>query len=168
MSRLDGGTMRFKDHSVSQVLVGLHRIGIVGLADAIRAAEVSGLEEREPIVDLMSDHLATRNYIPERMSEEYRTALWREYLRHRGEDFSAFCSEAPVTLRGPSGPERDQFVELVNSVFASLELLPVIEFDPEHEEGQIPQLEIRGEIVARGPQNRRSLERSVRESLSDW
>ena len=160
--------MRFKDHTVTQVLVGLYRIGVVGLADAVRAAEASRLEDRQPIVDLMFDHLATRNYIPERLSEEYRTALWREYLRHRGEDFSAFFSAAPVTVRGRPGPERDEFVELVRSVFAGLELRPAIEFEDECVEELEPELEIRGEIVARGALGRRALDSAVRHSLSDW
>ncbi len=50
--------MKFKDHSVKQILVGLHKIGIVGLSDAIMASESSGLKEREAIVDLMLDTLA--------------------------------------------------------------------------------------------------------------
>ncbi len=39
--------MKFRDSSVTQVLVGLHRVGIVGLADAISAAESSGSADRE-------------------------------------------------------------------------------------------------------------------------
>ena len=160
--------MNCRDYSVTQVLVGLHKIGIVGLADAVRAAEAADLDDRETIVDLMLDALAASNYIPDRQAEPYRVALWREYLRHRGGPYSAFFSRAPVTVRGGPGSERDRFVELVRSVFAKLELKPVIAFESECAEGPWPQLEIHGEIVARGAHSPQTLETAVRRSLSDW
>lgn len=160
--------MKCKDYSVSQVLVGLHRVGIVGLYDAIGAAEASGLEDREAIVDFMLDSLAAKNYIPDRQSEAYRIALWREYLRHRGERFSDFFSAAPVTVRGAPGPDRDEFVEMVRAVFSVLELRPIVTFEDEGVQGSGPELEIRDEIVVRGALSRRAMEKAVRHSLSDW
>ena len=167
MSRPDGEAMCFKDHSVSQVLVGLHRIGIVGLADATRAAETSGFEDREPIVDLMFDQLATRNYIPERQSEAYRTALWREYLRHRGENISEFFSEIPVTVRGGTDEERDHLVRMTTTTLAEHELRPSLAVAPGPEENAELVLEINGEEVTRGLPTLNGLKRSVRHRLSD-
>jgi len=160
--------MRFKDYSVTQVLVGLHRVGVVGLRDAVKTAAASGLVEREQLVDLMMQELTANNYIPDRQSEAYRTALWRECLRHRGEDFSAYFSPVEVTVRGAPGEERDRFAELVRAVFAGLELRPVIAFEAEAGEGPGPQLVIGGEIVARGKHDRRRLDATVRRTLSDW
>ena len=34
------------------------------------------------------------------LGKEYRRAVWREYLRHRGEDYWEFLSEIPVVVRG--------------------------------------------------------------------
>ena len=160
--------MKCKDYSVKQILVDLHRVGVVDLSEAIRSAEASGLEDREAIVDHMLDGLAVKNYIPDRNAENYRTALWREWLRHCGMDFSAYFSEAPVTVRGRPGAERDRFVELVVLAFATLELRPAISFDSETREGSGPQLEIHGEIIARRAHSQRALEAAIRHSLSDW
>ena len=93
---------------VTPVLVGLNRIGIVGLPDALKKAKASGLTDRERVVDLLFETLTAHNYVPEGQQEDFRTALWREYLRHAGEDPSEFYSEIEVTVRGQADPERDR------------------------------------------------------------
>lgn len=160
--------MRCKDYSVRQILIGLDRIGIVGLADAIEAAESSGLEDRAALVELMLEALRPRNYIPDDQIERYRPALWRELLRHRGQDFRALFSEIPVTVYGEPGLDRDRFVEAVVAALALFELRPAVGFAPPREGEPNPQLVIRGEVVARGAQSRRSMENAVRRTLSDW
>ena len=160
--------MRCKDYSVRQILIGLDRIGIVGLYDALQAAEASGLENREALIDLMLEVLRPKNYIPDEHVEAYRVALWRELLRHRGQDFRALYSEIPVTVCGEPGPDRERFVEAASAALAVFELRPVVSFAPPQGEGPNPQLIIGGELIARGPQSRRSMESAVRRSLSDW
>lgn len=160
--------MTCKDYSVRQILIGLHRVGIVGLADAIASAEGSGLEDREAIVDLMLDHLRSSNYIPEPQVPDYRPALWREFLRARGDDFSHLYSEVEVTIRGEPGEERDRFVELTRIAMAMFELQPTVSFGPPDGDGPNPQLVIAGDVVARGRQTPRGLEGAIRRSLSDW
>jgi len=158
--------MCFRDHSVTQVLVGLHRVGIVGLRDAIRRAEASGLEDRGELVDLMMEELAPRNYMPAHQLELYRTAVWREYLRSRGEDLSALYSEIPVTVRGPAGEGRDRFVERIASALAGFELRPEVTFEPSSGGGL--ELVVRDEPIADAGQSRRSLEAAIRRAVSDW
>jgi hypothetical protein len=160
--------MRCKDYSVRQILIGLDRIGIVGLFDALQAAETSGLEDREALVDVMLEVLRPRNYIPDEQVEHYRVALWRELLRHRGQDFRALYSEIPATVCGQPGPDRERFEEAAVAALAVFELRPAFSFDPPREEGPNPQLIIGGEVIAHGPQSRRSMENAVRRSLSDW
>ena len=160
--------MRCKDHSVRQILIGLHRVGIVGLADAIKGAEASDLRDRESIVELILAMLRPDNYIPEQQLGDYRRALWREFLRHSGEDLSDFYTEIPVIIRGDPGEDRDRFLELTRAAMARFELQPVVELAPPGDEGPNPQLVIGGEVVARGPQTPRALENAVRRSLSDW
>ena len=160
--------MLFKDHSVAQVLVGLHRIGIAGLHGTLRKAGGSGLQDREELVNLIVDDLASKNYIADSQVPAFRTAVWREYLRFRGEDFSAFFSEIPVTVRGPAGEERDEMVTLLRSVLADLELRPVIAYAAETAMTSKPELLIRDKVVAHSPQSRRSLEKAIRQSLSAW
>jgi len=160
--------MKFKDYSVTQILVGLHRIGVVGLHDALRKAEEAGVTGRDAIVDRAMAQLGRQNYIPDALVEGYRIAVWREYLRGKGEDFSSFYSEVPVAVRGNPGEERDRFVEMVRSVLAEFELRPVVTLAPAVDDGPNPQLGIGGETIVRGMPSRQQLKLAVRQSMSDW
>jgi hypothetical protein len=160
--------MRFKDASVTQVLVGLRRVGIVGLRDALQKAGATGARDRDAIVTSMLEALGPRNYIPEQQVEAYRVALWREYLRHEGRDFSEFYSEIPVTVRGAAGEKRERFVAVVESVLARLELRPVVTFVEAPAGAPPAELVIQGETVARGSQDPKSIETAIRRSVSHW
>jgi len=162
-----GRLMRCGSYAVSQVLVGLHRVGLVGLRQACAKVAGAGLTEREEIVDFLLAELAADNFMPEAQREDYRLALWREYLRFAGEDFSEFFSEIEVTLRGEVGEERDRLAGLCTSVFADFELRPVIELEVS-DEGPHPQLVIGGTTVARGLPSRKALKSIIRQRLSDW
>ena len=157
--------MHFKDKSVTPIRVGLNQIGIVGLHDALKQTDGLGPEEEEAVVDRMMTHLGPRNYIPKGQLETYRTAFWREFLRHRGRDFSAWYSELPVTVRGAPGDERDRFVVLAREVLAGHELKAVFTFVAG---GPKPELVIREEVVASGQHNRASLEKALRRTFSHW
>lgn len=153
---------------MSQVLVGLHRVGVVGLRQACEKVAAGGSAGREEIVNLLEAELAADNFIPEAQEETYRTALWREYLRFIGEDFSEFFSEIPVTIRGEPGQDRDHLAGLCASVLADFELRPVASFAEADEEGPNPQLVIDGTTVARGLPSLKTLKATVRQRLSDW
>ncbi len=157
--------MHFKDKSVTPIRVGLDQIGIVGFHDALKKTDELDSGDREAIVDRMMEALRPLNYVPDSQVEAYRTAFWRESLRHRGRDFSAWYSELPVTVRGAPGDERDRFVTLVEATLAAHELRPVFTYAAG---GRSPELVIRDEVVASGPQNRASLDRAVRRTFSHW
>jgi hypothetical protein len=157
--------MHFEDKSVTPIRVGLNQIGIVGLHDALKTTEDLDPGDREGIVNRMMELLGPRNYIPDHQVEAYRVAFWREFLRHRGRDFSAWYSELPVTVRGAPGDERDRFVDLVTAVLAGHELQPVFTYVAG---GSSPELVIRDEVVASGAHNRASLERAMRRTFSHW
>ncbi len=157
------------DHGVTNVLVGLHRIGILNLPDALDLAQGSGLVEREEIVDLLLEKLSGENFVPESQLEEYRIALWREYLRHRGEDPSDFYSEVEVTVRCDPGVVLDRFVETLTSILGKFDLRPAITFTAPDPGAPPPQLLIAGETVLQGaPRNRWNFEAAIRKSLSGW
>ena len=160
--------MRCGSYAVSQVLVGLHRVGLVGLRQACAKVVAAELTEREEIVGVLLSVLAADNYIPDSQREDYRTALWREYLRSVGEDFSDFFSEIEVTLRGEAGEDRDRLSALCASVLAEFELRPVVELDAADHEGPNPQLVIGDTVVARGLPTRKVLKAIIRQRLSDW
>ena len=160
--------MRCGSFSVSQVLVGLHRVGIVGLHQACEKASGAGLGRREEVVDFLLAELAAGNFIPAGQEQAYRIALWREYLRFIGEDFSEFFSEIEVAIRGEPGEDRDRLADLCVSVFADFELRPAFEFGEPGDDGSSPQLLIGDETVSRGVPSRKSLKATIRQRLSDW
>ena len=98
-----------------QILVGLQRVGLMGLGEAFQDADESGLVDQEAIVDLLLETLSKHEYIPASQAGNYREALWREYKRHRGEDISDLYSKVEVVVRGEPGEELDGFVELLKS-----------------------------------------------------
>ena len=160
--------MRCGSFSVSQVLVGLHRVGVVGLNQACEKVSVAGLDKREEVVNSLLTELAADNFIPAGQEEAYRTALWREYLRFLGEDFSEFLSLIEVTLRGEPDEDRDRLADLCVSVLADFQLRPVFEFAEAGDDGPSPQLVIGDEMVARGVPSRKSLKAIIRQRLPDW
>jgi hypothetical protein len=156
------------DYAVNQVLVGLHRVGIVGLRQACDKVASFGLQDREEIVNALLGELTAENYVNEGILELYRTALWREYLRRQGSEFDEFFSSLLVTVRGQPGEERDKLVDLCRSVLADFELRPEVEFDPVVEDDSRPELVIGDTTLTRGVPSRKALKRNVRRRLSDW
>lgn len=153
---------------VTQVLIGLHRLGLVGLRDALEDAASSGLEDREALLDRIVGTLVPQNYIPDPESAALRRALWREYLRARGEDFREFFSEIDVTILGEPGAVRDRFEAMTRLVLGRFELSPRIAFAPPSEEGPQPQLAIDDRVIVRGLVAQGAFENAVRKSISDW
>lgn len=160
--------MKIRMRSVSQVLLGLDRIGLVGLERTFQEADESRLTEREELVSLMMEALSKQNYIPSASHDKYRHALWREYLRHRGEDIRDLYSEIEVVIRSEPGPELDRFLETVVEVFAKYELKPVIELEPPDPLGPNPQLRIREKLVVAGTTDPERIGRAVGRQISDW
>ena len=154
--------------AVTQILVGLRRIGIVGLRESLKEVEASGATEREEVVDLMLGALSRINYIPPHVKDEYRQALWREYMRHRGEDIRDLYSEIEVVVRGDQGDELDRFLRALRIAFGEHELKPAVTMESPDPAGQNPRMLIDGEVVLAGATREREVERAVRAQISDW
>jgi hypothetical protein len=108
--------------------------------------------------------LREENFIPDSLLEPYRTALWREYLRFRGEDISAFLSEVEVTVKGPPGGERDGLVGMLFEALAKHELRPAVRF----RDAPGLAIEIGEHALIEGAATRERLGLAIRQSLSDW
>jgi hypothetical protein len=153
-------------YQTSKIRVGLHRLGLVGFREACEDVRDAGIEAREQVVERLAAILASRNYVPP-LDEEYRLALWREYLRFRGRDISGLFTELPVTLRAAPGEERERLAEHVRGILADLELAPRFEEEPAPE-GAPPELLIEGDLVARGALHRPALERAILVRITEW
>jgi hypothetical protein len=159
------GNQQRRKAPVVQVLIGLQRIGLAGLWEVIKEAESSEVTESEALLDLMMESLADLNYIPDSHEREYRQAVWREYLRSRGEDYGEFLSEIQVVVRGEA-PE--EFIGDLEAVFAEHDLMPVVSPEPAVSDTPSPELVIDGATVTAGPTSRQALKRAIQKQISDW
>ncbi len=149
-------------------MIGLHRVGIVGLKQALKELEAKDLGDRNEVLAFLLERLAGENYIPGSETEAYEFALWREVLRHRGDDFSEFFSTVEVTVSGDDSEIRDRFVDLIRSVFAEFELQPTIAFADRVDNGRQPVLTHGDHEILRGLQSRQATRLAMRKSFSGW
>lgn len=154
--------------NTTQVLVGLERIGVIGLEEAFAVADEAEETEREDLVDRMIEVLARNNYVPAGAINQYRTAVWREYLRRRGEDIREFYSEIDVLVLAAPGAETEGFVSALGRAFAKHELKPSVTAEEPQEDAKTPQLLIDGEVVIEGTADPRRLSTAVSRQISDW
>ena len=154
--------------SISQVRLGLSRIGIVGLRQALELADASGLQDRDDIVALMMDALAGSNYVSPASTEEYRRTLWREYLRYCGKDIRHLYAEIEMVVRSEPGPQLDRFCKTLQEVFARHELKPLIVLEPPDGHAPTPQLQIGDEVVVAGTTDPDRIARRVGKQISHW
>ena len=153
---------------VEQVLVGLRRVGIYGLREALQKAAQAGLHGKDDVVDFLLNAVSERNYIADTSDVNYRNALWREYCRFRGDDIRKLYSEIEVTVRGEPGEDRDRFVATFRSAFDEFELKPVVRYAPPDTHGKNPQLVIGGETVVAGFMPRKALVVRIRKHVTHW
>jgi hypothetical protein len=100
--------------------------------------------------------------------EAYRTALWRELLRRRGEDIRHLYTPLDVVVRGGEPEEREVLVRRLTSVLAEHELRPEVAEEPPGVEGEGPDLLIGDDVVVSGTPGRNELKRAVRKRISHW
>jgi hypothetical protein len=157
-----------KPANVSTILVGLHAVGVIGLRDALKRANESGLTDADEIIDSILEMLSQENYVPDAQMRIYRQAIWREFLRSRNQDIREFYSEIDVTVRGEAGDQRAQFVEMLVSVFGDFELKPRIEYVPSPDNDAAPELVIGEDPVVRGNVSRQQFKSAVRKRITEW
>jgi hypothetical protein len=157
-----------KPANVSTILIGLHAVGIIGLRDAVKEADESGLTDSDEIIDSIIEMLTKENYVPDSQMKMYRQAIWREFLRYRNQDIREFYSDIDVTVRGEASDERVQFVEMLVSVFGDFELKPRIEYVPSLDSDPAPELVINDDPVVRGNVSRQQFKSAVRKRITEW
>lgn len=152
---------------VQRILVGLNRVGIDGLASAMREAAQSELDDEDRL-DLIYRSLAARNYIPDSAEDLYRRAFWREFVRSQNGDPRPFFSEIDVEIRAEPGGDRDQLVDVLTDVLAEFELKPGLAFSAPHPDQAGPEVLIHDECVHKGAASRRDLKIAINRQITDW
>lgn len=160
--------MKVRLRSVSRVLIGLDRVGLVGLERAFEKADASGLEDCDELFTLLMEALSGPNYIPAASENEYRKAVWREYLRHRGQDIRHLYSEVEVVVRGEAGEDRDRIVGVLTTILAEHELKPSFRYEPPDPAEVNLQVSIAERVVVRGGQSESAIRKAVRAQMDDW
>ncbi len=95
---------------VTQIQIGGHRIGIIGLKPVMEAVarELAGRPDEEIKAELMK-RLGKSNYIAPAAEAAYQTAFFREYKKSIGEPIPEELSDSlQIKVLGPGCPSCDQ------------------------------------------------------------
>ena len=112
------------EHDVTQILVGGHRVGIIGLKPALDAVarEFTGRPDEDVKAELM-ERLGRSNYIAPSTEAAYQTAFFREYKKFIGEPMPEDPS-GPIQIKvlGQGCPSCDKLEQDLMAVMAELGL----------------------------------------------
>ncbi|MFO7687170.1 MAG: MTH895/ArsE family thioredoxin-like protein [Desulfobacterales bacterium] len=112
------------ENDVTRILVGGHRIGIIGLKPLLEAVarELAGRPDEEIKAELMK-RLGKSNYIAPAAEAAYQTAFFREYKKSIGEPIPEEPSGSlQIKVLGPGCPSCDQLEKDLMTVMAELNL----------------------------------------------
>jgi small redox-active disulfide protein 2 len=112
------------EHEVTQISVGGHRVGIIGLKPVLEAVarEFTGRPDEEIKAELMT-RLGRSNYIVSSAETAYEAAFFREYKKFIGEPMPEDPA-GPVQIKvlGPGCPSCDKLEQDLMAVMAELKL----------------------------------------------
>jgi small redox-active disulfide protein 2 len=112
------------EHDVTQILVGGHRIGIIGLKPVLEA--VAGEFKQRPDADIKAElmrRLGRSNYIVSSAEAAYEAAFFREYKKFIGEPLPEDpTGPLQVKVLGPGCPECDRLERDLMAVMSELNL----------------------------------------------
>lgn len=93
-------------YDVKQIMVGGQRTGIIGLDDVLKdvASEFAGRSDAEIEAELLA-RLSKKNYIYDKIKDQYAKAFLREYKKFVGEPFEEAKSDCiQIKILGPGCP----------------------------------------------------------------
>ena len=143
---------------VTQIMVGGHRVGIIGLKPVLEtvAKEFVGRPEPEIQAALM-ERLGKSNYIVPSAQAAYETAFFREYKKFIGEPLPEESGgQLQIKVLGPGCPECDRLERDLMTVMTELNLPADLDHVRDVKEiacyGVMgnPALVINGKVVAAG------------------
>jgi len=86
--------MNHKQSDVSQVKIGRHTYGIVGLKHAFEGlSETHAKQPDEAVAEELLRRLSNKNYIPDKVQKKYGLAFVREFRKYLGQAFEEEKSE---------------------------------------------------------------------------
>jgi small redox-active disulfide protein 2 len=150
--------MRPKQPDVSQIKIGQHSYGIVGLKDALKAlSETHTKQPDEEVAEELLTRLSKKNYIPEKSREKFGHAFVREFRKYLGQPFAEEKSELlEIKVLGAGCAVCDgienQIMEALTEIGIAADLEHIREADriAEYKVKTTPALIINGEIMGSG------------------
>jgi len=86
--------MNPEQSDISQIKIGQHTYGIVGLKHAFEAlGETHAKQPDEAVAEELLRRLSNKNYIPDKVQEKYGRAFVREFRKYLGQTFAEEKSE---------------------------------------------------------------------------
>jgi hypothetical protein len=107
-------------NEVTQIRVGKHMTGIIGLKDAlaVAAGERGGMTDEQTAGALLAE-LSRRNYIPDNIRDLYAQAFLREFKKFIGEPVEEVPPEGiDIKVLGRGCPQCDRLEQEVMAVIA--------------------------------------------------
>ena len=109
---------------VTQIQIGAHRVGLVGLMEAFEALapDHAGRSDAD-IARALIERLSRENYIPANVHPDYGAALVREFRRHLGQPVPETAAGVmTVRVLGPGCAQCERLMTDVIAVLAEMNL----------------------------------------------
>ncbi len=110
------------EYNITQIQVGSHRVGMIGLKKVFIEVQSLNLSEPEKIMNEIINRTKRSNYIPIEAESEYAEALLLEYRRFLGEQIEEKRGVIEIRILGPGCPRCEELVNHVMTAVAELEL----------------------------------------------
>ncbi len=116
-------------NEVTQIKVGKHRMGIIGLKQTLaNMAKGRSYKSNEEIEAELLKRVSKRNYIPETIKEEYGRALLREFKKFTGQPVEETDSDLlEIKVLGPGCARCNQLEQDLMAVMVELDIAADIE-----------------------------------------
>lgn len=114
---------------VTQIRVGKHMTGIIGLKSVLEEAAVrcKGMAD-DRIGELLLEMLSKCNYIPTNVRDEYVNAFLREYKKHIGESVPESSGQIlQIKVLGPGCPQCERLEQEVMAVLSETGVIAELE-----------------------------------------
>ncbi len=112
---------------VKTITVKGNQIGIIGLDEVFNLTKQAQLTDENHIKDLLLKKVKEKNYVPQSAEEDYRKALYREFLRFMGKEVEEEETGLVIKILGPGCPNCDRLEAEVRTVLQELNLAADVE-----------------------------------------
>jgi hypothetical protein len=107
---------------VRQIVVGGVKVGLADLDRILAQVASETFSSDDVLAERLIELVRHVNYVTPSKTEEYKTALLREFRRSKGEDTSSEPGMLEIRVFGPGCPSCDRLLNEVRMMLAELEI----------------------------------------------